>query len=168
MENRGTSLRRVRYLRGLGAFAAALVLVISQLLVPFDPPPIPALIVVVTLVVVFGLSQIWLARKVSADVLVELPQMYQNVNLLPPAERIRQIRKHLIGVSIVFPLLSFWVIRDLNRLQSGLRDEVRVWWPVGVVYDSLGYWPAVLSMPALGTTILLMWLRKLVEARSEQ
>ena len=168
MENRGTPLRRVRYLRAFGAFAAAAVLVVSQLMIPFDPPPIVALVVVVSLIVLFGVSQIWLARRVPADVLVDPPGVYKNINLLPPAERVGVIRRNLLGIAIVFPLLSSWVIRDLNKLEAGLAEEVRVWWPVGVVYEGLGYWPAVLILPIVGATIVIVWLRKLIDARAEQ
>ena len=149
MENRGTSLRRLRYLRAAGAFAGAAVLVIAHL-ISFDPPPVAPSALVLSLVVLFGVSQIWLARRVSADVLVESPRMYPDINRLPAGERVRHIQKNLVGVAILFPLLSYWVIRDLNRLESRLVDEVRVWWPVGVLYDSLGYWPTVLVTPVLG------------------
>ena len=167
MENRGTSLRRLRYLRAVGAFAGALVLLISHL-ISFDPPPVAPSAVVLSVVVLFGVSQIWLARRVPADVLVESPQMYQDINRLPAAERVRHIQKNLVGVAILFPLLSYWVIRDLNRLESRLAEEVRVWWPVGVLYDSLGYWPTVLATPILGGLIVIVWLRQLIDAGGEQ
>jgi len=167
MENRGTSLRRLRYLRAVGAFAGAVVLVISHL-ISFDPPPVAPSALVLSVVVLFGVSQIWLARKVPADVLVESPQMFQDINRLPAAERVRHIQKNLAGVAILFPLLSYWVVRDLTRLEGGLSEEVRVWWPVSVLYDSLGYWPTVLATPILGGVIVIVWLRKLIDAGGEQ
>ena len=161
------SLRRLRYLRAVGAFAGAVVLVIAHL-ISFDPPPVAPSALVLSLVVLFGVSQIWLARSVPADVLVESPHMYQGNKRLPAAERLRHIQRNLVGVAILFPLLSYWVVRDLNRLESGLAEGTRVWWPVGVLYDSLGYWPTVLFTPLLGGAIAIVWLRQLIDVGGEQ
>jgi len=55
-------------------------------------------------------------------------------------------------------ILSIWVIFDLNQLESGGADSVRLWAPVAFLYNQLGYWPAILFVPVLGLAVLgLLW-----------
>ena len=51
---------------------------------------------------------------------------------------------------IVFPLLSVWTYTELSALESGEIYSASFWYPVVLLYDSLGFWPAALLFPLLG------------------
>ena len=46
--------------------------------------------------------------------------------------------------------LGIWVFYDLSRLESGAIESTRVWAPIAMLYESLGFWPAVSVLPAFG------------------
>jgi hypothetical protein len=55
-----------------------------------------------------------------------------------------------------------WVFYDLWRLEHGVVESVRTWDVIVLLYETLGFWPAVLLLPAfglfctyLGTTMLM-------------
>ncbi|MBK8562476.1 MAG: hypothetical protein IPN76_03800 [Saprospiraceae bacterium] len=66
-----------------------------------------------------------------------------------------------IGGSILL-FLSIWIIHDLNKLESGEIESVRIWAPIAMLYEILGYWAAVLIMPALCLFVVFANLRKIV------
>jgi hypothetical protein len=55
------------------------------------------------------------------------------------------------------------------RFESGARG-VRVWFVVADIYNSFGFWPAVLFVPALGALGLLAlgWKLRAVRQRIQQ
>lgn len=82
-----------------------------------------------------------------------------DISKLPPAEQLRQY-KILEKLSIVaFPILSAFVIWDLQKLESG--HSALIWAPVALLYEYLGYWPAVLFCPILGIICLLVFRKRI-------
>jgi hypothetical protein len=49
--------------------------------------------------------------------------------------------------------LGAWFFYDLLRLENGDVESVRVWAPMAMLYETLGFWPAVLLLPAIGLFI---------------
>jgi len=50
--------------------------------------------------------------------------------------------------------LGGWFYYDLSRLESGEIESTRVWAPIAMLYDTLGFWPAVCLLPAIGCFIV--------------
>ena len=85
----------------------------------------------------------------------------QTVDDLPPAEGARQTRNLMWIVGIVLSLGSVFMAYQLAQVEFGSARSATVWAPVALVYELLGYWPAVLLLPALALFILLSLARKL-------
>lgn len=66
----------------------------------------------------------------------------------------------LFGGAIV--VLTVMIILDLNALEPGRVDTVRLWAPIISFYERFGYWPAVLFTPTLGSICAWAISRKLM------
>jgi len=64
--------------------------------------------------------------------------------------------------------LSFWIIYNLNKLESGEVASVSIWSPIATLYETIGYWPAVLIIPALGLFVVLGNVKKINEIKNGQ
>lgn len=155
--NGGASLKRIRQIRGYGAFIVAGVLVATLYLSPLGG--IDAIVgTVVFLILAFGGLQLHLASRTPETAIV-LPPI--NPNDLPLPERARYFRRLLIMSATLIPALSLWFVYDLNQLESGAVAEISLPSPIAFLYENLGYWPAVLAMPALGVFLICVALVKL-------
>jgi hypothetical protein len=56
---------------------------------------------------------------------------------------------------------SVFMAYQLAQVEFGSARSATVWAPVALVYELLGFWPAVLLLPALALFILLSLARKL-------
>ncbi len=61
---------------------------------------------------------------------------------------------------IAFPLLTLITVWDLNDLEGGIVQDVRVWAPIAFLYEQFGYWTAVLSIPLTGLLVAGLLFRK--------
>lgn len=80
------------------------------------------------------------------------------------ATQIEQINfyKRYIYISLVaFPILSFFIISELNDLESGRVQSVSIWGPVSFIYQQFGYWPAILFVPILGFISITVFIYKI-------
>lgn len=157
-------LRRVRQLRGYGALAVALTLVVALILAPFPSPAGVTGGVVAVLICAFGIMQLARARRTPSSAIYK--SSYSDPNLLPLPQRIRYFQRQLLITSVVFLASSTWVAHQLNRLGSGEAERVMLWAPLVWLYEHWGYWPAVLATPALGVAlcgVLAMRLRTALE-----
>jgi hypothetical protein len=150
-------LRRVRLLRAGGALVVAAVAVTMFVIAPGPVAGITQAVVVAA-ICGYGFLQFWLALQTAPDATVHRESV--DAGSLPPAERRRYFRRHAIGAAIAFSVLSAWIAYDLAQAESGAA-AASVWWPVAVVYDYAGFWPAVLSMPVLGTLVVVALTVKL-------
>jgi len=57
---------------------------------------------------------------------------------------------------------------QLAQVEFGAARSATVWAPVALVYDLLGFWPAVLLLPALAVFIILSLGRKLRAIKESQ
>jgi len=87
----------------------------------------------------------------------------------PLDEQPRQLRRYMWITGVGTALLGAWIAYDLMRFESGARD-VRVWFAVADIYESFGFWPGVLFVPALGALGLLAlgWKLRSVRQRIQQ
>jgi hypothetical protein len=158
------SLRRIRRLRGYGALIVAIVLIASVQWAPVQEPGGTMATITAGAIWLYGGLQLWLARR--TPLAERYPSRYVDPNTLPLPDRVRYFRRLLVLGLIVFPLLSAWVAYDLNQLESGSAPRVDLWAPVGFVYARLGYWPAVLMVPSLGVTLIVIMTVKLRQIAS--
>ena len=87
----------------------------------------------------------------------------------PPEEQARQTRNFMWFICVGTVLLGGFMASQMMQVEFGPAQSVRVWWPVALLYDSFGFWPAILCVPVLGLLILLAlaWkLRSITERAS--
>lgn len=77
-------------------------------------------------------------------------------------DQINSYKRVMIAGSIAIVALSIWVFIQLNELESGKVDSVKLWGPIPLLYDLGGYWLAVLSTPAVGVFVLVAGIRKII------
>jgi hypothetical protein len=128
-------------------------------------PERPDTPIIAAIFIGLGLFLLWLQRKqdsidafwgwVWRKVLGDVP-----IDKLPPAKRAAvRLRLMLIITLALMPAEAF-TLYDLMRLESREVESVRVWAPIALLYELLGFWPAVLFVPALwGIIIGLLMFR---------
>jgi hypothetical protein len=75
--------------------------------------------------------------------------------------------KRVFYISIpAFIILSIWIYYDLNELETGNVETVRLWAPIAFLYENGGYWLAILTTPILG---IICWFAfwKIIKKTSE-
>jgi hypothetical protein len=73
----------------------------------------------------------------------------------PLEEQPRQLRRYMWLTVVATAFTSAVVAYPLMQLESGAAASVRVWFAIADIYESFGFWPAVLFVPALGLLGLL-------------
>jgi hypothetical protein len=88
----------------------------------------------------------------------------------PLEEQPRQLRRYIWITGLGTTLISAWIAYKLIQLESGAARSVSVWFAVADVYESFGFWPAVLVAPALGLLGLLAlgWKLRSVRQRIQR
>jgi len=87
------------------------------------------------------------------------------VDDLPLDQRVRTLRRMMLIVPIAFTPAATLVGYELVRLEYGWADRVSVWAPVAFVYNTFGFWPAVLFVPAAGLLLIMFLATKLRSIR---
>jgi hypothetical protein len=73
---------------------------------------------------------------------------------------------HHIGWGILFIVFAVLVAIQLSRLESGEVSSVRLWWPLVILYQTLGFWGAI-SCPSIIALLLFGWgIKELVAEES--
>jgi hypothetical protein len=67
----------------------------------------------------------------------------------------------ILIVPVAFTPATALVGYELVRLEYDWADRVSVWAPVAFVYNTFGFWPAVLFIPAAGLLLILFLATKL-------
>ncbi len=91
----------------------------------------------------------WRLRRVAPQ-----EEYATRIDGLPETERPAAFRRVLLMSAVVFPLFSAWLAWNLYRIEAGLEESVTVWAPIAWIYRFLGFWPAVLTVPALGALVI--------------
>jgi hypothetical protein len=83
----------------------------------------------------------------------------------PRLEPIRQIRRSIRFVSVATVLFGAYVTHQVTQMEYGLAQRVRLWRPIADLYNSLGFWPAVMCVPVFGLLIAVALAWKLRSIR---
>ena len=93
------------------------------------------------------------------------PAPVATIDDLPPDQRVRALRRSMWLVAIAFTPATALIAYELAQVEYGWARTVSVWAPVAFVYNALGFWPAVLFVPAVGLLIVLALAWKLRAVR---
>src|SRR5262245_51134587 len=74
---------------------------------------------------------------------------------LPLDQRVRALRRMILIVPIAFTPLAAFVGYEIAQVEYGWAQSVRVWAPVAFLYNNLGFWPAVVVVPAAGLLLIM-------------
>jgi hypothetical protein len=75
---------------------------------------------------------------------------------------------HHIGWGALFIAFAVLVAIQLSSLESGEVSSVRIWWPVAILYQTLGFWGAI-SCPSIIALLLFGWgIKELVAEESAE
>lgn len=85
------------------------------------------------------------------------------IEKLPPEKRRPAFRRVLIVGSAGFIYMSVIVAADLLKIENGTVSRVSTWAPVAGIYNSFGFWPAVLFVPAVFILFLALSIPKLLK-----
>ena len=86
---------------------------------------------------------------------------------MPLANRMRFFWVQLIVSAVVFIVISVWFAYDITSVEASPEATVEIWWPVALLYEQFGYWPAILAMPTLGVVICGIWMFRLINPGPE-
>lgn len=122
-------------------------------------------IVVVCLIAYIGYKLYKTHRQL--ETVADDEPLQQTLLDLPPAERIKTIKRLLlIGVPAII-VLSIYNFYELQQLESGQRDEFSTWAPIAVIYNYWGFWPAVLALPLVGIFVAISLIKQLKTAKHD-
>jgi hypothetical protein len=151
-----TPERRLYIVRACGLFVLALAIGALSLAPNVDEQGRVFCYALSGLCGLMGLFSLWRARRSSPKATVTLiPER------APIRDQVRQVRRMLWLSVVAFPVMTAWIAYDLHRLESGTVRSVSIWAPLIPVYEHLGYWPTVLSLPVLGTICCAVFIYKL-------
>ena len=94
------------------------------------------------------------------------PRKTWTVDDLPLEERAAAVRRLMLLFSAVIIVGSGFILYQLVQLELGWAQRVTVWAPIALLYDFLGFWPAVLFVPALGLLGIVGMASKLRAVRA--
>ena len=69
---------------------------------------------------------------------------------IPFLQIVRQFWKQILFFGGAFLFMTVKTVMDLNALEAGEVETVRLWAPIVSFYERFGYWAAVLLPPVLG------------------
>ena len=76
-------------------------------------------------------------------------------------QELNKAKVELLNFAVAGPLLSVWVFYALRALETQQTSSVPLWIPVALMYNLLGFWPAVLFIPCLTAIVIVSWVRKI-------
>lgn len=94
-------------------------------------------------------------------------KIYESEDSKSSDSQIKFYWRWIVMSVVAFPLLSFIVYMDLNDLESGTVEGVRLWFPIAFLYKQFGYWTAILSVIAIGLICISVFGRKIYLSRMQ-
>jgi hypothetical protein len=83
------------------------------------------------------------------------------------SQQIRYYKRAILIGAIAFPAFTIINIYSIHSLESGTEQTIELWGPISFIYTNAGYWPAVLSVPLVGTLCILVLLKKISVLKSK-
>jgi hypothetical protein len=140
-----TPLKRLRFLRAACALFLAAVFFGCSLLPAVTAWGRIACYAMAGGCVLYALLFLHLARRTPRDRTIG-----KDPRTLPLADRIRSHRKAKFVSLVAFPALSALTAWQLYGVEFAGEPETRIWAPLALIYNHLGYWPAVLAPLIVG------------------
>lgn len=157
------------WLRGLSyAFGLILGGVVVILIPVFSPSDEGALLIswgIGGICIVAGGWKLWKWRR--GDFVSQPVSLPEEVHLLPVDQQIEYLQRIMKMSLVAFPVLILYITVELTRLERGNVDSVMLWAPISLLYQNLGYWPAVAATPALGIFCFFALNRRLKQLASQ-
>ncbi len=75
--------------------------------------------------------------------------VFPDISKQPPAEQIRASKRAAWVLAVAGLVMGVWTYQSLSGPQPGPDEARSVWGVIAMVYDLLGFWPAVLFWPLL-------------------
>lgn len=105
----------------------------------------------------------WYSQKKTPD---EEEEEEVDINDESPEVQVKASKKAIWVFAAVGLVLSFVTYYELSALEDGTRHSVRLWAPVAMLYNLMGFWPAVLCWPVLCGVGIRLALRRIKQARA--
>ena len=68
-----------------------------------------------------------------------------------------------IGYGVLCILLTGFIYYQLMQLETGTVSSVRVWWPVALLYNTVGFWGAISCPGILAVLFLGLGVKQLID-----
>lgn len=139
-------------------YAMAVVIIIVASLSAIDFKEIDSFGIIAGIILLLALSFLSYsffrkARSVTGEEKLTAP-----TGKSPASSQITYYRSMLLISIPAFAILSAWIFYDLNSLESGNADTIKLLAPVAYLYKSGGYWLAVLATPLLGILVIILFI----------
>ena len=72
-----------------------------------------------------------------------------------------------IGSGILILAFTIFVAYQLNSLEAGTVESVRVWWPVAILYRMLGYWGAIACPGLIALLVLAIGAKQFIDQENQ-
>jgi hypothetical protein len=170
MELGDFSVRRLCVILGWGLLALAALFVALALMPGLGDWSVVAICLgIAGASLIGGLLLIWLARKVPAPAVPSAAAAgdFPNIGDDPIGKQLQKLRRAFWLFLVLLPVVSVWIAYDLYRLETGAVKSVRVWWGIALLYNCLGFWPAVLFLPAITVLGLIGCSARIRKLQSE-
>jgi hypothetical protein len=109
-----------------------------------------------------GGTDFWQYKKSHRD-----SKVYENIAAAPANLQVKYIRKITILSYFAFPAMSAFTAWELKNLESGNAETVQLWFPLGLIYEHMGYWPTVLTPICFGIICVVIFRWKMTKISQE-
>lgn len=72
-----------------------------------------------------------------------------------------------IGSGILFLVFTILMAYQLNSLETGAAESVKVWLPVAILYRTLGYWGAIACPGLIAIAILGLGAKQFIDQENQ-
>jgi hypothetical protein len=147
--------RRYLFLRGWSYILIAVAIILTCIFKKIDEFGFIFSIIFIPLLAYQSYSCFKKLQKTDKDDMAFVPREDS-----PATEKISYFKRLAIVGGIAFAILSVWTYFDLQNLESGTVEYVKLWAPISLLYNLGGFWLATLITPILGIVIILLLLKK--------
>ena len=151
----------------LGKVIALLIAAIILIIIPFIFSNIDDFgrifsFILAGLLVFMAIYNIWQYKRSHPE-----SKVYENIAVAPANLQMKYFKKIMMISYFAFPAMSAFTAWELKNLEGGNAETVRLWFPLGLIYEHMGYWPAVLSPVFLGIVCIVIFKKKLTRISLE-
>ncbi len=156
-----TPARRYYFGKGIALCVAAAVLLLIPNIVDIDKFGRIFTYALAGLILLMAIYNFWRYKKSHQDSIV-----YENLATAPSNLQLKYFKKIMILSYFVFPAISVLAAWELKSLDSGRVENVNLWFPLGLIYEHMGYWPTVISPLCLGIICIVIFKWKITKIKT--